>query len=240
MAVEMSNGECKTPRELFEKFMKASGDQENVADIELQPVKNNINDASIAEHPLRDELQKAIEEHVELRNEHFRNASEDILYLTNERIISDFALSEFIRANHSLFENNTILALACAMAEEAQKQTDEYVRYVQNQFTKRRENMLTEVDCIINDVLEKVRNDAGTIDLDTRMGEAIQSIRLITAETSEKLYLDRDSLMDDVTEKADKVDAAYKEMLKMLEAQRSAAPELAPVENYYFYAIQMP
>lgn len=219
--VEMSEWECNTFHEYFWNLMHAMNDLPKVGDMDSQPDEFIIDDPSIVEHP---RLQGPIEEHMELRNQFFRNASEALRGVNDDKITIE-VLYEFARKKKDLFENQTILAEACSMAKRTQELTDEYLDDVHNLYTKFRDNVLPKSGSIKNVLRKLKKNDVfydGLIEPEERVTKAMRRIRFINAWTLKEIYKKKDDFLLDVIKKAEVINAAYVEMYDTLKAQHSA------------------
>lgn len=236
-AVEVLEGSCNSSQALYLGVLKASTDQEKVGQIELQPDEFDINVELIPDYDYGDygkDVLDAIKDHYELRSQFFKNASEALVAVTRDVIITDLNAIYYVRKYADSFKDPIRLAEACSMAEIVQNRTDEYVDYAHKQYVKFKDDVLPKPDGI-NDVLEILKNCAEneecSKDLDKYFEMASHNVRKINDKTLKEVYTQKDIFLDAVYSKALEVDNAYAEMFEKLIAQRCGlhTPELKPI-----------
>lgn len=219
--VELTTPNCGSAQQLHENLSKASMDHENVGVInDLLPQEIVIDIHPDVGNAQWDELLKTTEELNEMRKQLVYSGLETMKNLTIEIVTNDVDAVRFVGAHLTDFENSTLLAAACLLAEKEQKLTDEYANNVRVRYTQFIEDALPKLDAS-SDAFKKLTNasaDASDLDWHTQVHETIQILRsnIQRMKENEKWLLI--GLLDDVEDMALQADAGYEVILNDLYA----------------------
>lgn len=211
-AVELTTSKCGSTQNLFENLSKASMDHENVDIItDLLPKEIVMDIHPDVDNAQWDELLKTTKELNEMRKQLVYSGLEAMKNLTIDIVTNDVDAVRFVGAHLTDFENSTLLAAACLLAEKEQKITDEYAKNVRVRYAQFIEGALPEIDAV-NDAFKKLSNtsaDALNLDWTTQVHETIQILRLNIQRMKENENWLMSGLLDDVEDMALQVDAGY-------------------------------
>lgn len=223
LAIVLSKWECDSADQLFQNLLKASREQGQAHQIiNLHPKEIIFDmDASFPDDldAQWDELQEAIGELNEMKHRVNGNGTEAIRIVTEGTITSDIDAIQVVDEHLADFRNSSRLGVACLLADDAHRLTDEYVEKAHARYAQYTGATIPKLE-IIDAVLRNVTTnhiDADPEDLKRQMEEATRDIRAIIQHMEVDMNEQKGQLLDDMEKLALDVESKYQEIYNELD-----------------------
>lgn len=223
LAIVFSKWECESADQLFQNLLKASREQGQAHHIiNLHPKEIVFDMDASFHHDLNaqwEELQKAIGELNEMKKHVDINGTEAIRIVTEGTITSDIDAIGVVDERLADFRNSSRLGVACLLADDAHRLTDEYVeeahaRYAQ--YTGAAIPKLETIDAALRNLTARYIV-ADSEDLKRQMEETTRAIRAIIQQMEIDMKEQKAKLLNGMEKLALDVESKYQEIYHELD-----------------------